>query len=148
MTHFHRPSLLQLDILLSIDQIGMVAEVIFILYSRGYPLRTNNISLIKKTFSKAIIDRTRFINNKLANNKQIFAKHRYEKLKRNVIATLIKEQLQIINWSGTRLSLFFSYKGVRSQRINLIEQNKTIGSDVEISLILTLFIMGVGGGGR
>ena len=46
------------------------------------------------------------------------------------------------------ISLFFSYKGVRSQRINLIEQNKTIGSDVEISLILTLFVMGVGGGGR
>lgn len=43
---------------------------------------------------------------------------------------------------------FFSYKGVRSQRITLIEQNKTIGSDVEISLIFNPIRHGGRGKGK
>ena len=93
--------------------------------------------------NKFLKDRTP--ENKLVYSKQKkFAYHQYEKLKRAVIANLIKKETVTdseLFWK--MIKPFSSDKEVRSQKITLIEENEMIGSGVEISLIFNNYLSGI-----
>ena len=82
--------------------------------------------------------------NKLVYNKQKkFAYHQYEKLKRAVIANLIKKTVTDSKLFWKMIKPFSSDKGARSQKITLIEENEMIGTGVEIFLIFNNYLSGI-----